>query len=850
MSYRELDGDRWIFAVAQKPFWASGNEFCTLAPVISEDGRRSKPELFPNSGLVWWLVRSGSRNLAQPGRLVVATLEEPLVYEPDDRTKHLYQVDADRITPAGSRDALEILTVIDPRVKRPEDLVDSPGIIQVDHHPTDSVWVRLGAAIYGPFKPKVEALSDTRFDVVFTLPPNNPIVYRVAESDLGTLGDGYCRGISIGISQNASPRYDVVPHNISYELVVGGATERLYDLGQQIALETDDRVIARAAKQVGFVRSRRQELTALLGEFENLVSATAEVADAAVVVQAIQRRLKINSQAVDELVKRIFQTGVLDKKLEERLDEVVREEVEKQASYLMAEAEEKSAEAQKRLHALRAELQREVDELNRRRRDADEELRKEMEARRQELEQGWREREERLAESEAHLEERETRLRSALETAADRLQHQRGEVITDVLTVLPLLSGMPTAQVASQQPPATPTHVPHESATFELPPFIHGERSKEYRTPLREQEFFERFAQRVRDEGFAYDDDDLIAFHLSVKSSDLTLLSGVSGTGKSSLPRFYMDALQGEAATELDGEVGRYLHVAVRPSWLDQQDLIGHVNTLDREFVPSESGLFPLLAAAAEEYQRRGSDSGLYLICLDEMNLAQVEHYFGSFLSALERPLNDRRISCFSPASVSTRSPFRTWSQMHLSPSLRFIGTVNYDETTRSLSQRFLDRTNEIELAVQDFHTLRVADQGRKSPPVAVPGRAVTMSDVRAWVSEDALAPKLAAMLDAIREPLRKMRRPLTPRRHAALTRFVASAAGLADRCSPEKAFDLQLSMRLVPQFRNLSSPSARDGLDELLQAFEAEGYDDQLPRTWAALQRVDEDLRPILEIA
>jgi hypothetical protein len=282
---------------------------------------------------------------------------------------------------------------------------------------------------------------------------------------------------------------------------------------------------------------------------------------------------------------------------------------------------------------------------------------------------------------------------------------------------------------------------------------------------------------------------------------------------------------------------------------LDQQDLLGHVNTLDHEFMPSESGLFPLLAAAADEYRRRGADTGLYLICLDEMNLAQVEHYFASFLSALERPENERRIRRFDPNSVSFDSPFRIWSQLPLPSSLHFVGTVNYDETTRPMSLRFLDRTDEIELATQDFHTLRSAARGAQPERAVVPGRPVTLRDMRSWVREDALSPELAAVLDVLREPLRKMRRPLTPRRYEALTRFVAGAAGLGDLCPPEKAFDLQLSLRLVPQLRNLSSPDAREGLGDLLGAFKGEGYDTRLPRTWSSLQMVEEMLRPILEI-
>jgi hypothetical protein len=743
---------------------------------------------------------------------------------------------------------MEILTVRDPQLTRPENLIDRPAILRLDHVPTDSVWLRLGDSLYGPFKTTVEVRSDTQFDIGVTLPPHNLIVHRVADSALGSLGRGYCRNITIEISRSADARFAVTPQSVTYELVVGDAIELLPDLGEQIVIESEEQVIFRAAKQV-LSRKKRQELKALLSELEALTSPSAEVADAAATVQAVQRRLEGNSKAVDELVERLYQTRVLDKRFDQRLDEAVKAEVEKQASYLMAEAEQKSAESQRRLNALRAELQELEDDLGQRRLHAEAELQREMDVRRSELEEGWHEREGALVEREASVEDRESRLRSALESAARRLDEKRGEVVTDVLTILPLLSAMGQGKIGAASPAGVPESPKEEPAAFELPPFIQGDRSDDYRTPLREDILFERFRQRVRDAGFAYDEDDLIALHLSVKTSDLTLLSGVSGTGKSSLPRFYAEALQGEAATELDGDIGRYLHVAVRPSWLDQEDLLGHVNTLDHEFVPAESGLFPLLAAAADEYRRRGADSGLYIVCLDEMNLAQVEHYFGSFLSALERPANQRRIRCFDPASVALRSPFRAWSQLPLPDTLHFVGTVNYDETTRPLSLRFLDRTDEVELATQDFHTLRSAAGAAKPEPVVVPGRAVTLRDLRSWVREDPLTPELAAVLDTLREPLRKMRRPLTPRRYEALTRFVASAAGLGDLCSPDKAFDLQLSLRMVPQLRSLSSPDGGQGLKELMQAFEAEEYTTRLPRTWAALQTVVAALRPILEI-
>src|SRR5262249_16590813 len=151
---------------------------------------------------------------------------------------------------------------------------------------------------------------------------------------------------------------------------------------------------------------------------------------------------------------------------------------------------------------------------------------------------------------------------------------------------------------------------------------------------------------------------DLAGFHLSVKCNDLTILGGLPGTGKSSLPRLYAEALAGD---EYDEGMQRYLHVGVSPSWLDGRDVLGHTNALDRRFQPAECGLYPLLVCAQEEDANRGLDSRPYLVCLDEMNLAQMEHYFSGFLQAWERPPGQREVRCFTRELVAASDPFSRW---------------------------------------------------------------------------------------------------------------------------------------------------------------------------------------------
>ena len=103
---------------------------------------------------------------------------------------------------------------------------------------------------------------------------------------------------------------------------------------------------------------------------------------------------------------------------------------------------------------------------------------------------------------------------------------------------------------------------------------------------------------------------------------------------KSSLPALYARALYGDQAA---GERRGCLMVNINPSWMDIRDLLGHMNTLDGTYYPDESNLFQHLVFAQEEYDAKLRSTGLYLACLDEINLSQVEHYFSDFMMVLDR---------------------------------------------------------------------------------------------------------------------------------------------------------------------------------------------------------------------
>lgn len=141
--------------------------------------------------------------------------------------------------------------------------------------------------------------------------------------------------------------------------------------------------------------------------------------------------------------------------------------------------------------------------------------------------------------------------------------------------------------------------------------------------PDREDEFLNRFSALASSKGLLYAEKDLINFHISVKSSRLTILSGMSGTGKSRLVRLY-----GEAMGLPDDRIAV---VPVRPSWMDDGDILGYADMKNMIYRPADTGLAELLLDAERHPEE------MYIVCFDEMNLARAEHYFAQFISVLEK---------------------------------------------------------------------------------------------------------------------------------------------------------------------------------------------------------------------
>jgi len=219
-----------------------------------------------------------------------------------------------------------------------------------------------------------------------------------------------------------------------------------------------------------------------------------------------------------------------------------------------------------------------------------------------------------------------------------------------------------------------------------------------------EQKILDRFKMISESHGLFYTDEDLYNFHTSMKTGNLVILAGMSGTGKSKIVNCYAEALGLE-------DRGNYKKIPVRPFWQDDSDLLGYLDVLNNIYRPGDSGLIDFLIKANKEENK----DQLNIVCFDEMNLARVEHYFSQFLSVLEETSEDqRKITLYNKDYQNRLYNSREYTDtVKIADNVLFVGTVNLDESTHHFSDKVLDRANVIHLKLRPFK--EVARSAEKS---------------------------------------------------------------------------------------------------------------------------------------
>ena len=183
--------------------------------------------------------------------------------------------------------------------------------------------------------------------------------------------------------------------------------------------------------------------------------------------------------------------------------------------------------------------------------------------------------------------------------------------------------------------------------------------------------------------------------------SRLHLLQGISGIGKSSLPRRFAGAVGGLCET-----------VSVQAGWRDRNDLLGYFNAFERRYYES-TFVQALYKAQTPKYKNR-----LVLILLDEMNLSHMEQYGADVLDVLER--RDRATRRFELMSArqkgDTPSGVQDGRFLPLPDNVWFVGTANHDETTKDFADKTYDRSFVLALPPRPDNSLRLKSSRPQSP--------------------------------------------------------------------------------------------------------------------------------------
>lgn len=368
------------------------------------------------------------------------------------------------------------------------------------------------------------------------------------------------------------------------------------------------------------------------------------------------------------------------------------------------------------------------------------------------------------------------------------------------------------------------------AAVFEQPP-LKGESDSQAMT---EAAAIKRVTDHASSCGFVYSDRVIKAFHTSLKidsKAPLMVLAGISGTGKTQLPRLYSDALG-----------VHFLPVAVQPGWDSPQDLLGFFSHLEGRFRPTTllQALVQLDAymgnsalahegfeALHELWEEHQCSDQMLLVLLDEMNLARVEYYFSDFLSRLEI----RNSPGFDAADNVKRSrasvlleggPGSAGIPVFVGHNVLFVGTMNEDESTQSLSDKVVDRANVLRFGTPRKLQAAVA---RDTAAHDLRGRHLSAKTWHAWkttVKPDALKVGGRALSEWVAElntALKAVNRPFGHRTAGAIAEYVGQYPE-AQRIDALAKFALadQIEQRVMPKLRGLDPqvPECKQLFDSL----------------------------------
>lgn len=203
-----------------------------------------------------------------------------------------------------------------------------------------------------------------------------------------------------------------------------------------------------------------------------------------------------------------------------------------------------------------------------------------------------------------------------------------------------------------------------------------------------------------------YTNEGIASFLAGLGTTKLSILQGMSGTGKTSLPKIVAEALMSVCDI-----------VEIESSWRDKNELLGYYNEFSKTYTPKKF--------TQALYKARLNPEVLTFIVLDEMNLSRIEYYFSDFLSLMENEPDRREIKLLNVPLFRKEDnesvPYIGLTDGHtvkIPDNIWFIGTANRDESTFDISDKVYDRAYTINF---DKRAVKSAEFGEALSPKYLP---------------------------------------------------------------------------------------------------------------------------------
>ena len=181
------------------------------------------------------------------------------------------------------------------------------------------------------------------------------------------------------------------------------------------------------------------------------------------------------------------------------------------------------------------------------------------------------------------------------------------------------------------------------------------------------------FRNYLAHEKLYFEENTIRQFISALGTTRLVILEGLSGTGKSSLPRYLANFMSCDS-----------FFVPVQSTWRDRTNLIGFFNEFSKTFTETEF-LINL-------YEANYNPDKLHFYVLDEMNISRIEYYFADFLSVLEYPVADWKLKVMQLPFNFVPPAKLNEGIIQIPENAYFVGTANKDDSTFTITDKVYDR--------------------------------------------------------------------------------------------------------------------------------------------------------------